>query len=74
VPLLRVWCDFNGCHADGTVRVDPMSQERNLTAEFQEGRRVLLWDGDLEVEGILHRVGDVWGATPLGDTRRDRLS
>jgi hypothetical protein len=74
--MIRLHADFNNCTEDQKVRLHTLASLRDIDQhkrELRSGIRVLLNDGEIEVEARLERdrYDEMWLGVPDWSTLRD---
>jgi hypothetical protein len=72
--MLKVYADFNRLDSKGRVFLTFWELLKKERAQLQIGLRVLVWDGELEVEGNLEFEDDRWRARIDWKTLKDRAT
>jgi len=62
-PMLRIYADFNDTIGEDRIRLrHPDDVKSDMRTSLREGMRVVLWDGDIELEGTLELRDGLWYA------------
>lgn len=70
--MKRIFVDFNTLMSAPVDTVKFRERYTPPDLDLRDGERVVLYDGELEVEAILHdHEGENWMATPIPGTWRD---
>ena len=69
---MRIWGDFNDVDAEGRVVLSWPDDVKTEAIQLKEGMRVVIWDQDLEAEGVLEFEEGKWRARLVAGSGRSR--
>ena len=72
MAVIRIYGDFNQVDAKGRVVLSYADDTKSERVELREGLRVIVWDEELEAEGILEFEDGEWRAQLVPGTGRRR--
>lgn len=72
VAMIRIYGDFNQVDAQGRVILLEADETKSEQVELRNGLRVIVWDQELEAEGVLEFEDKTWRARLVPGTGRSR--
>ena len=68
--MIRVYGDFNNVDSKGRLILYHAEDTIEREVDLRTGLRVIVWDADVEVEGVLEYEDGEWRAQVIEDTAR----
>lgn len=72
LAMIRICGDFNQVDARGRIILPYADDLKRERVELREGLHVIIWDEEVEAEGILEFEDGAWRARLVPDTGRHR--
>ena len=72
IAMLRIWANFNRVDRQGRVTLENVDDMKSAPVELREGMHVVIWDEELEAEGILELEEGKWRARIVEDSPHNK--